>query len=323
MRNVLKSFLLLSLCVLLNPTGVQAQGLFNTFFSGRGQLNAAVGYNRSDADAAWLGRGEPAESDDDAGYFPEFTSQSYNLYMTYGLKDDFEATLNVSYVETEIGAVRQDLLDAGTFPDIEGDDSDIQDLNLLLKWKALEWTLGKNRLIVVTAGGGGIPLGDYDTNLPFAIGNGELWVEGHVGVRFQTDFGLFAVVNGGTYLYENIPNANTLSGGIGYGKGRFFGEVNIERWANTEGFDIGPDIAGPALAGNPAVLDRFNRTQEEYTQLRANVFGRITPSFGISVNYGTVLRAANLPDSNSFGISFVLTNLDLGWGLGQPNGEGE
>src|SRR5262245_13257046 len=137
------------------------------FMPGQGGGDLALSYTTEGYDEFWVG--DTKVSDPGVG---EVDIKSLSFWFDWGFTDDFALVGNVAHVDASSDGL-------GGF-----EDSGIQDLSLLLKYRFLN--SGPHSL--AAAGGVRTPVSDYEANLPVDLGDG-------------TTDALFRLV----YLFNNGP----------------------------------------------------------------------------------------------------------------------
>ena len=174
---------------------------------------------------------------------------SRNVYAfggNYGLSNRINLLAMVPYVKTNVSA--------GTLRGQSG----FQDINLAVKWLALNEQLGRGIFSFHAIASGSIPLGDYQPDyLPLALGSRSKSITLRGLVNYQV--GRFFVAGAGQYIrrdnvtidrdsyyttdmhYTNqvaIPNATNFLVSAGFRSLRFNAEAVATKYTTLGGFDI-------------------------------------------------------------------------------------
>lgn len=220
---------------------------------------------------------------------------------SYGITDRINALFSIPYVKTKASA--------GTLHSMKG----FQDLSLMVKWKALETTIGRGKFSLIGVGGFSFPVSNYPADyLPLSIGMRSK----NLSIRVLGDYqiGKFFVTGSGAFVYRDnikidrtayyttemhltneveMPNAATFHFRGGY-RGTLIGaEVVMNNWTTLGGFDItrnnmpfpsnkmNATTAGIALKCNPRALPGFSaQAGGNYTIAGRNVGQAMTFSAG-------------------------------------------
>lgn len=221
---------------------------------------------------------------------------------SYGITNKINALFSIPYVKTKASA--------GTLHSMKG----MQDLSLMVKWKALEKTLGPGKFSLIAVGGLSFPVNNYTPDyLPLSIGLRSKTASIRVMGDYQV--GKFFVTGSGAFVYRDnikidrtayyttemhltneveMPNAATFHFRAGY-RGNWIGaEAVVNNWTTLGGFDItrnnmpfpsnkmNATTAGIALKCNPRALPGFSATAGgNYTIAGRNVGQALTLTGGV------------------------------------------
>ena len=279
---------------------VTAQGMVDGFFAPEGQISITAGYTRGTADAFYVGdrhvEGIPAHN--------EFTQNIFSLYAKYGITNRLTVIGSYAFI---------DLDGDGAADPINGltEDSDLQDLQLAVKYQLASVDLGGSQLDFLVAGTGTIA-GGYQNNGILSIGSGANAVGFSGGAHFSHRSGFFASAVAGYDIRgeaENtteaamgadfdVPNAIVGVAKIGYA-GVFYGELFFDYQNSLDGVDI----MGEGFVGN------FPETQVNFARLGASVYYPVTPNLGLSLGYSTFVDGRNVAD-----FSYLSTGITVSFG---------
>lgn len=279
---------------------VRAQGLIDGFMKGDRKASLAVSYAQESFDTYY--RGTTPFRDPNLG---TVTTQSVNLYGTYGLGYDMDLIVAAPYVRTEASA--------GHWPKQEG----FQDISAALRWEAYDYKLGKARLSWLFSVGYSIPLQNYVIDAPVAIGHGSRNLDGRTMLHFKAGAffltGQFGYIRRGPVALDRIVNyydpsqANPNSGmkanvpdvteaivRTGFTTKHFY----IDGWVQQQtpynsGTDIGPGIPYPTNAIG-------------FRRAGATLYIPLVKKFGLNAGYSTTLSGQNIGNATRFSGGFVI-----------------
>lgn len=233
-----KAVLSLALCA---PLLLRAQTDRDAIMMNRHQLCQALIYQQSSWDHYWEGTFRRSNAN-----LGTVTTRTYIYMPNYGITNRLNLMASVPYVRTKASA--------GTLHGMEG----LQDLMVLLKWKAYTTELGKSRLSLFLLGGFSTPLSGYTADfLPMSIGLGST----NLLARGMADYrrGRFTVTGSAAYIRRSnvrldrdayydtelhltsevrMPNAAEFQLRTGY-RGRYLiAEALLTQMNTLGGFDI-------------------------------------------------------------------------------------
>jgi hypothetical protein len=232
--------IVIATCLLAFVNQALAQG-DDAIMIPKNYLCSGVMYSNS----SWKSYWEGAFKRDNANIGTVNTNM-YALMTTYGITNDFNATLNIPYVTTNASA--------GTLRGQKG----VQDLSLILKLRALKRNFGNTTLSVFAIGTASIPVGGYEADFyPLALGSHSknfmvrALLDYRIGKYFITGSGAYMsrsniTIDRNSYyttqlIYSNqveLPNMNDFNFRTGYRSKSFIAEVVVDKSTSLGGFDI-------------------------------------------------------------------------------------
>lgn len=289
-----KSITIITVLICLTTVNLKAQGLIDGFFNKKGDANVSLSYSNSTFDSFFVGKtkvdGVPAHN--------EISQNIFNFYANYGITDNLTAIVNLPYISAE-GEGAPDPVNGTT------EQSDIQDLSIMVKYALFKDKLENGNMTYFTALGGSIPLG-YEPNGILSIGNGAPALDGKLGMHYKNNSGFFgtAILGytirgeadnnfnvGGNSDKLDAPNSiNTLLK-VGYN----CKIVYVDAWFDSQSSSSkGVDILGEGFFGN------FPETRVNYARVGGNVFVPIVNNFGVNVGVGTTVDGRNLGNATTY-----------------------
>ncbi|PWU01850.1 MAG: hypothetical protein C5B52_06630 [Bacteroidetes bacterium] len=169
------------------------------------------------------------------------------MYMgAYGITNDLNVLLSAPYVWTKASA--------GTLHGLDG----VQDISLMVKWRALKYAWGKSKLSVFALGGFSTPLTNYVIDfLPLSIGLGSTNLTGRAMVDYQ--WKRWTATGSSSYIARSnvkldrtsyydtqlhstnevkMPDALQSQLRLGYRGKYLIAEALVSNWTTLGGFDI-------------------------------------------------------------------------------------
>ncbi len=291
-----------SICIAL--TFVQysyAQGLVDGFMRGDRKASLAVSYSTENFDTYYTGKTETKNPN-----LGTVTTESVNLYATYGLGYDLDLIVNVPYIRTQASA--------GYSPKQEG----LQDISGALRWEAYDYKFGQVRVSWLFSVGYSMPLQNYVSDAFVAIGRGSRNIDGrtllHIkaGAFFLT--GQYGYIRRGQVTLDrvfnfydpdqlnpnsgmkaNVPDVTDAIVRTGFSTKYFYvdGWVQQQTPYKNRGTDIAPGIPYPTNA-------------VAFTRAGANVYLPLIKKFGLTGGYSTTLSGRNIGKATRVSGGFII-----------------
>lgn len=174
------------------------------------------------------------------------STQSLSYMANYGITNNLNIMAAVPYISTKATA--------GTLHKDHG----IQDLSMLVKWKALNYSFGKNKIALILVGGLSTPLSNYQIDyLPLSIGLGSTNIISRAMIDFKHE--RFTITGSAAYIWRSniridrnayfdtemhltdqvkMPNAMQYQLRTGYRGKYLLAEALLNNWTTLGGFDI-------------------------------------------------------------------------------------
>ena len=281
-------FTILTLLLVTFARQSHAQGLVDGFMKGHRKASLAVTYAQESYNTYYVGTTETRNPN-----LGTISTQSLNLYGSYGLGYDLDLIVSVPYVRTEASA--------GYWQKQEG----FQDLSAALRWEAFDYKLGSARLSWLFALGYSLPLQNYVIDAPVAIGHGARSLDGRTLLHFKAGAffltGQYGYIRRGQVTLDRVANyydpdnLNPNSGSKvnvpdvtdvvirgGVAAKRFYVDGWVQRQTPyNKGTNIGPGIPFPTNAVG-------------FTRTGINVYLPIVKKLGINAGYSTTLSGQNI-----------------------------
>lgn len=251
----------------------------NGFLRGRGKLGAAYTYEADSFDHFWVG--STKVKDPAVG---ELTRESGNLWVAYGLTDEFDLVVNASYVDAE---------NDGTAP--FSDERALQDGTVGAKWRIFEQRLGPGAFSLLAAPAVKIPLSHYEADSVTAIGDGQIDYRGRAIAHYLFDFGAFVAVESGfDYRTEGPANEIPFHASVG---ATFFDRLTI-----TPFYDYVDSRDGEDIGQAP-----FPDVEEDIERWGVSLFLRCTQNLGVTGGWKDTIDGRNTGDLSGWWVGLVLS----------------
>jgi len=250
----------------------------NGFMPAPGTGNLALSYTAESYDEFWAGTQKTS-----APPLGEVSTYSTSAWFQWGLGRDLSLVGDIAFVDTS----------GDGFAGFE--ENGVQDLVALVQYRFASLERERARHDFLVAGGLRTPIGDYEADLPVALGDG-------------TTDGLFRFI----YHFERGPFYFSQQVGFSARGGDapdgfpLYTELGLtHRRITYTGFyslyraDGGTDIGDPGFT--------FPSNGDEFERVGAKIYGRLRPDLGISVFAFTTLDGRNCGDATgiSFGASYA------------------
>lgn len=216
--------------------------------------------------------------------FKSVSTNSFNIYGTYGISDKLDIIMNLPYIQTIGNANKQTLEGLGYTNTISG----YQDIAAYLKYQFKK--IGDISL----QGAFGIttPVSNYNVDQDFqsliAIGNKATTFNGFVLAHFIDERGFFITGQAGySFRTTEVPNAILSELKIGFSRDRFYLAGQVSNQTSTGGVDI----------LRPGFTGFFPATKVNYTKVGGTIYAPIDGNIGLSVQGGTTVGGRNIGKS--------------------------
>lgn len=279
--------------ICLTAQNAIAQGLVDGFFNKKGEASLSLSYSNSKFDSFYVGKtkidGVPAHN--------EISQNIFNFYANYGITDKLTAIVSLPYISAE-GDGDPDPINGTT------EQSDIQDLNVMVKYAFYKDELSSGNMTYFGAFGGSIPLG-YEPNGILSIGNGAPALDAKLGMHYYNNNGIFGTLAFGYTVRGYADNNLNLGDGsdfnaqnsistllkVGYNCKMFY----IDAWFDSQSSsNKGVDIGGEGFFGN------FPETRVNYARVGGDLFVPIVNNFGVSIGIGATVDGRNLGNATTY-----------------------
>jgi len=256
---------------LLSPLAPSAALDINGFMPAQGRGDLALTATIEGYDEFWVGTTKV--SDPGVG---EVETQSLSAWFTWGFTDNLAVVANLPYVDTDSDGL-------GGF-----NDSGLQDLSALLKFRFAAFDSGSARHSFVGAAGLRTPASDYEANLPVDLGDGTTDVLLRLVYQFERGAFYFSQQLGYDVRGEDAPDGFPLLTEAGFTTGR----VTWILYRAQLIADGGTDIGDPGFT--------FPSNGDEYVRVGGKIFARFSESFGGTLGAFQTLDGRNSGDLDGF-----------------------
>lgn len=239
----------------------------NGFLPARGSGSLAFSATREGYDEFFVG--ETKVSDPGVG---EVDITSIAVWLQWGITDDFALVVNLPYVSADSDGL-------GGF-----EESGLQDLTVLGKYRFAAIDNGSARHSFLGALGARTPLSDYEANLPVDIGDGTTDALARLLYQFETGRFYFSQQVGFDLRGDDAPDGFPLYTELGLTRGR----VTVSGFYSNYIADGGTDIGDPGFT--------FPSNQEEFQRGGAKLYARIGDRLGFSLVGFTTFDGRNTGD---------------------------
>jgi hypothetical protein len=252
----------------------------NGFLPARGRLEAALSFTHESWDEFWRGNTKVPTPP----FLGKASINSSTLWLRYGLSDHLALVANLPYV------------DASSDGTTGFDETDLQDLSVLVKLQLVERRRGATRHRLLGGAGLRVPASDYEPNLPVDVGDGTTDVLLRLVYQLERGRFYFSQQLGLDVRSEDAPTGFPLLTEVGFRTGQitWIGSYQVLRASG------GTDIGDPGFT--------FPSNQEEYQRLGARLYAQVTRRFGVTAGGFTTLDGRNAAASTGVFVGIVATN---------------
>ncbi len=288
MNIITKSLILKSGLILGLAVTTFAQTPLSGFMQGKNGGNITYSISSENYNKVFL----VPDKIDGVPVFEQVTTNSFNIYGTYGFSDKLDIVVNVPYIRA-IGSGNQAVInDLGYQNSREG----LQDLAAYLKYNFLQ----KGKLSVQGSVGVTTPLSDYKVNEALqsivAIGNQATTYNGILLAHYRADNGLFVTGQVGySFRSTDVPDAVLSQLKFGVALNRFYFDGFIANQTSTSGVDI----------LRSGFTGFFPATQVNYTKVGGSLYTPLDGNFGITGGGSYVVDGRNIGQAYSFNAGLV------------------
>jgi hypothetical protein len=263
----MKHFILLFF-VLFFITETYSQGKIDGFYRGKGNATAVFGLGFEDSKEYFAGTEKTGLS----------RSLYYaNLYGSYGITDNFDASLSIPFISSN-------------------KNSGLQDLLLFLKYKVYQTDIGNGKLQISLAGGFSTPLSDYKIGGLNDIGQQATVIETRGVVHYHLNSGWFGTLQSGySFKLEETPNSVPLTVKLG---------KTASKWYYDVYYDFQHSFGGIDYRGTPSPQN-FKEFGSDFHKVGGTVYTSFSDSFGSYVSLSYVLSGRNVFQGPAYGIGLV------------------
>jgi hypothetical protein len=220
-------------------------------------------------DEFWLGSTKVA--DPNVG---EITREAVNLHVAHGLRSDLDLVISASWVDVENDG----------FADFD-DETKLQDAVVGVKWRVgPAQRLGFGEFSFLLAPSVKVPMSHYESNLPTALGDGQIDYRVRGIAHYRFDPGWFVSVESGfDYRTEAPGNEIPLNVTLGVPLTQYLTVMPFWSQVSSDGdYDIGQGD--------------FPGVEEEWERYGLSLYARIDERFGISAGWKQTADGKNTGD---------------------------
>lgn len=238
------------------------------------------------------------------------STQMFAVMGNYGVTNKLNVLFNVPYVITKASA--------GTLRGQRG----MQDLSLMLKYRAINKKIGNSRVALLGLLGGSVPLSNYTADLlPLSIGLQSKTAMARLMLDYYYDNKWFATASA-TYVWRSnvtldrdsyytdefilsnevkMPNATSYNIRAGYRTQWIIAEAVLNNWTTKGGFDITQN-------NMPFISNRMNATSLGFN---IKYVFKSLPQLSLTGGANQVIAGRNMGQSiNANGAVFYVFNLN-------------
>jgi hypothetical protein len=279
--KILTKTLILNTAILLGIVAVsKAQTPLSGFMQGKKGGGITMSLTHEHYEKVYLF----PEQIDETPIFKGVTTNSFNVYGTYGLSDKLDVTFNLPFIQTFGNGDPAVLSDLG----FSNQRSGTQDLSAFAKYEFAK----KGNLSLQGGLGLTTPIGDYRVDEGFqsiiAIGNRATTVNGILIAHFKDERGFFITGQAGYSLRSTeVPDAILSELKIGIALNRFYIAGQVGNQTSTGGVDI----------LRPGFTGLFPATKVNYTKVGGTIYTPLDGNFGLSISGGGIVDGRNVGKS--------------------------
>ncbi|SFT66590.1 hypothetical protein SAMN05216474_1646 [Lishizhenia tianjinensis] len=250
---------LLTSLILFITFASSAQGLVDGFFKGKGRTDMALGFAYEKAKL----------------YYAQNTIEYgrelfiFNTFAEYGITNKWDVIASA--------------------PIINGKP---QDASFFTKYEVLKW----KGLSVIPAVGISFPMSNYNTETSQSIGQRATNLQPKLVLQYKPNTPWFIQTQA---TYQNtlvpVPHAWNWSAKIGYGAGKWYGDLWFENQTSL----------GDAIFLGPIPYNDFRELGVSYQRFGGVIYYQLKERFGISVSASKVLNGRNIGSAGIVGVSGV------------------
>lgn len=248
----------------------------NGFLREKGEFDVALTFTSESYDQFWVG--DTKVSDPGLG---EVSTDSWSLWLAYGINKDITVWANIPYVDTE-GDGTANLSESG-----------MQDFVAMGEFRLAGQPGGQGWGVLIGGAGFSTPMSDYEANAPVDIGDGVTAYLLRLVYQIQHGGFYFAGQLGYDIRGDDAPDNYPYYAEAGY----TVGPVTFNAFYAKLVADGGTDI------GDPGFTFPSNNDESDRTGLK--VYGRITPTFGLVGSWFTTLDGRNSGDASGGSLGAV------------------
>ena len=296
MQHPYLSTFLAGVAALCLSTAAQAQSLISGFMAGKGHGSVVFTGTAERYRNVFLA----PEKVDAVPIYREVRVSSVSLFANYGITDKIEAVVSLPFIESS-GRANRVVLDSLGAAYVNSR-SGLQDLSLMVKFKAFSAPVGSSQLDLLGAVGVSTPASSYqskaDLGYIIAIGNRATKYNVLGTAQLRMPSGMFVMGQAGYSARTNpVPDAFVADAKVGYAGLKFYAEA----WAALQqSSSKGTDILQPGFTG------LFTATRVNYTRVGISLYKPISNGVGVILGASQYVAGRNVGQSTgvSAGVSY-------------------
>jgi hypothetical protein len=248
----------------------------NGFLRDDGEFDVALTFTAESYNQFWVG--DTKVSDPGLG---EVNTDSWSLWLAYGINKDITVWANIPYVDTEGEGL------AGF------SESDWQDLVVMGEFRLAGQPHGQGWGVLIGGVGFSTPMSNYEANAPVDVGDGVSAALLRMVYQYQHGPFYLAAQVGLDVRGGDAPNNYPFYLEPGY----TVGPVTFTAFYAKLVADGGTDIGDPGFT--------FPSNNEESDRVGLKVYGRINPTVGLVGAWFTTLDGRNTGDADGASVGVV------------------